>query len=202
MFAYCGNNPVTRNDESGTLWGIATLTSAVVGGLLSGVADAVTQLASTGTVDWGQTAIATVSGAISGACALIPGGKAATTMVSGVINAGLSAGSYALNQFRKGRDIKTDELLMNAGVGFVSGVAGNLFRINSTSAMRDAGEELLAKGTRKLVNGVSSSSTSTIKRAFQYWDRGAELIYQYARRAGANSGLGSAVGTVLGAIFS
>lgn len=67
--------------------------------------------------------------------------------------------------------------------------------------MRDAGEELLAKGTRKLVNGVANSSTSTIKRAFQYWDRGAELIYQYASRAGVNSGFGSAVGIVLSAVL-
>lgn len=202
MFAYCGNDPVNRNDESGTLWGIATLASAVVGGLFSGLADAAMQYVTTGTVDWGQTAIATVSGAISGACAMIPGGKVTTTLISGGINAALSAGSYALNQVRKGEKIETSDLLMNAGVGFASGVAGNLFRINSTSAMRDAGEELLEKGTRKLINGVANSSTSTIKRAFQYWDRGAELIYKYASRAGTNSGVGSVVGTILNAFVS
>ena len=43
MCAYCGNDPVNRNDESGTLWGIATLASAVVGGLFSGLADAAMQ---------------------------------------------------------------------------------------------------------------------------------------------------------------
>ena len=200
MFAYCGNNPVSRNDTSGTLWGTAILTAAVVGGLLSGVADAVMQYATTGTVDFGQTAIAAASGAISGACALIPGGKIATTLISGGINAALSAGSYALNQARKGENIETDGLRRNAVVGLVSGIAGNLFRINSTSAMRDAGQELLEKGTRKLANGLANSSTSTIKRAFQYWDRGAELVYRFAGRAGTNSGVGSIMGTILNAI--
>ena len=202
MFAYCGNNPISREDSSGNLWGLATLASAVIGGVISGVVDAATQAVTTGTVDWGQVAIASVSGAISGACALIPGGKVLTTIVSGVINAGLSAGSYAINQRRKGENIDTGELLINTGVGFVSGVAGNLFRNTSTGAMRNAGKKLLDKGTQKLANGIANSSSSTIKRAFQYWDRGAKLIYQYANRAGVNSGFGSAVGTVLNKILS
>ena len=202
MFAYCGNNPVSRSDQSGELWGLATLVSAVVGGLISGAADAITQMATTGTIDWGQTAIATASGAISGACAMIPGGKVATTIISGAINATLNAGSYAINQVRKGESIDAKELVMNAGVGFVSGVAGNLFRINSTSAMRETGEALLAKGTRKLANAVANSSTSTLKRAFQYWDRGAQIISQYAFRAGTNSGFGSVVGTALNTFLS
>lgn len=150
-----------------TCGGLQLLRQLSLGGVISAVADVAVQLATTGTVDLGQTAIAAASGAISGACALIPGGKVATTFISGAINAGLSAGSYALNQWRKGEDIDMKEMGKNAAVGYASGVAGNLFRINSTSAIRDTGEKLIQKGTNKLLNGVANSSVSTIKRSFQ-----------------------------------
>ena len=202
MFAYCGNNPVSRNDDNGEFWGLATLAAATIGGLMSAASDIAVQLVTTGTVDVGQTAIAAVSGAISGACALIPGGKVVTTVASGIINAGISAASYAINQCRSGKDIDLGDLGINAGIGFVSGIAGNLVRMNSTGAMRDAGEALIDKGMRKMVNGVANSAPATIKRGFQYIDRGIEMIYQYACRAGTNSGVGSVVGSVLNGIYT
>ncbi len=202
LFAYCGNNPVSRTDSEGTFWLTATLISSAIGGIVSAVADIAIQVVTTGTVDVGQTLVAAASGAISGACALIPGGKAVTTAVSGVINAGLSAGSYALNQWRKGEKVELGDLAINAGVGFVSGVAGNLFRYNSTSALKDAGEALIEKGMRKVTNGVANSLTSTIKRGFQYIDDGINAIYNYAAKAGTNSGLGSALGSVAGGFLS
>ena len=197
LYAYCGNNPVLRKDAEGEFWLTATLISAAVGGVISAVADAAVQYVTTGKVDIGQTAIAAASGAISGACALIPGGAVCSTVVSGVINGALNVGSYALNQYRKNETIDTGELLVSAGVGVVSGVVGNVFRFKSTSAMRDTATKLIDKGTNKLMNGVATSTQSTVKRAFQYWDRGISMIYSYANRAGTNSGFGSAVGIVI-----
>jgi ammonia channel protein AmtB len=202
MFAYCSNNPVLRNDQSGEFWGIATLTAAAIGGLLSAVSDVAVQIVTTGTVDIGQTAITAVSGAISGACALIPGNKVVTTLVSGAINAGLGVLSYCTNQIRKEKDISLGDAFAYAGIGFVSGVAGNLFRINSTGAMRDAGENLIEKGIRKMFNGVANSATSTINRGFQYIDRGIKVIYDYAKMAGTNSGVGSYLGNALSGLYS
>lgn len=89
-----------------------------------------------------------------------------------------------------------------ARIGLVSGVVGNLFRFKSTDGLRTAGKELLEKGTRKFVNGIENSSKSTLKRVLNYWDEGAALIQQFARRAGTNSGLGSAVGSVVGLFFN
>ena len=70
-FAYCNNNPVMQKDDDGELGHIAV--AALVGGLISGVADAVLQVATTGKLDLKQTAIAAGSGAISAACSMIPG---------------------------------------------------------------------------------------------------------------------------------
>lgn len=197
LYAYCDNNPVMRTDDGGKLWLTAALTSAAVGAIFSAVSDVVVQLATTGKVDVVQTLISAASGAISGACALIPGGKVLTTLVSGAINAGLSAGTYALNQYRKGENINKNELAINAGIGFASGVVGNLFRNKSTGNIRSEGKKLITKGHRKIDNGILNSAKSTIKRGFEYIDSGIDLIRKYSIKAGVNSGVGSAVGNVL-----
>ena len=202
MFAYCGNNPVSRADNSGEFWVTAVLVSALVAGTISAVTDAVIQAATTGEVDAGQVLIAGVSGAISGACALIPGGAFVTTAISVGVNAALTAGSYAVNQLRKGEAINETDFWVNVGIGAISGAAGNLFRFSSTGAIRNAGETLVNKGMQKMTNGVLNSATSTIKRGFQYIDRGISMIYQYAARAGVNSGFGSTMGCVINGVYS
>ena len=63
--------------------------------------------------------------------------------------------------------------------------------------MREGAQKLIDKGTTKLMNGVANSSQSTVKRAFQHWDRGISMMYRYAYRAGTNSGFDSTVGTII-----
>ena len=202
MFAYCGNNPVSRANNSGEFWVTAVLISALVAGAISAVADAAIQAVTTGEVDAGQVLIAGVSGAISGACALIPGGAFLTTAISVGVNAALTGGSYVVNQLRKGEAIDKTDFWANVGIGAISGAAGNLFRFSSTGAIRNAGETLVNKGMQKMTNGVLNSATSTIKRGFQYIDRGISMIYKYAARAGVNSGFGSTTGCVINGIYS
>ena len=43
MFAYCGNNPVSREDDGGEFWNFVI--GAAVGGLVGGVVSAVTSYA-------------------------------------------------------------------------------------------------------------------------------------------------------------
>lgn len=50
MFAYCGNNPVSREDDGGEFWNFVI--GAAVGGLVGGVVSAVTSYAQTGEIDW------------------------------------------------------------------------------------------------------------------------------------------------------
>ena len=95
MFAYCGNNPVLRKDESGAFWNIAA--GAVIGGILS----AVTQIAANIATDkdwYSGLAVATISGAASGALSATGFGKAAQV----VGNAAISFAGEALNQMVSG----------------------------------------------------------------------------------------------------
>ena len=50
MFAYCGNNPVARNDEGGEFWNIVI--GAVVGAAFSAVTTAIDSYQTTGSIDW------------------------------------------------------------------------------------------------------------------------------------------------------
>ena len=113
----------------------------------------------------------------------------------------MSAGSYALNQIRKGEDINTNDLIANTIFGAGAGVAGNLFRYNSTGALKDVGEDFINKGWGKIMNGISNNQNSTIKRGFDYIDKGISTIYQYAKKAGANSGFGSAIGNFVSGLW-
>ena len=121
-----------------------------------------------------------------------------TTLASGAINAALNVGTYAINTCRKNEEITTQGMFFSAAIGFASGCVGNIFRYQSTSALRETGEKLLEKGATKISNGIANSATSTIKRGFNYIDRGIDAIYQYAYKAGVNSGFGSTVGCLLG----
>lgn len=58
LFAYCGNNPVTRTDDSGQGWWIAA--SAIVGGLVGGVAKIVSNV-STGK-SWNNGLLGAIAG--------------------------------------------------------------------------------------------------------------------------------------------
>ena len=74
VFAYCGNNPVSREDTKGNT--SVTLGLALVGGIIgaaiSAASSAVTQYVFTGSVNWKSVGVATVSGFISGAIATSP----------------------------------------------------------------------------------------------------------------------------------
>ena len=74
VFAYCGNNPVSREDTKGNI--LVTLGLALVGGIIgaaiSAASSAVTQYVFTGSVNWKSVGVATVSGFISGAIATSP----------------------------------------------------------------------------------------------------------------------------------
>ena len=67
MFAYCGNNPVSRQDDGGEFWNIVigAGVGAVVSGLIS-VASQVLENKGIANVDWARVGVAAAAGAISG----------------------------------------------------------------------------------------------------------------------------------------
>ncbi len=78
-YAYCGNNPIVREDTQGNLWGliaaaVGAVTGAVVGAVTGAVTGAITALASGS--DFGETVVAGIAsdvaaGAITGAAVVI-----------------------------------------------------------------------------------------------------------------------------------
>ena len=89
-YAYCGNNPIVREDTQGNLWGliaaaVGAVTGAVVGAVTGAVTGAITALASGS--DFGETVVAGIaSGAAAGA---ITG--AAVGIASDVVSVGIAA---------------------------------------------------------------------------------------------------------------
>ena len=58
LFAYCGNNPISRADTNGYFWNVVI--GAVVGAIVSAVTTAVQSYKETGKVDIGKTVISGV----------------------------------------------------------------------------------------------------------------------------------------------
>ena len=89
-YAYCGNNPIVREDTQSNLWGliaaaVGAVTGAVVGAVTGAVTGAITALASGS--DFGETVVAGIaSGAAAGA---ITG--AAVGIASDVVSVGIAA---------------------------------------------------------------------------------------------------------------
>ena len=122
LFAYCGNNPVSREDSNGGFW--LTVGVMAVGGLIgaaiSAVSSAVTQQALTGTVNWKSVGVAAATGFVSGAVAASPLGIVGQQVAGGVIG-GLS---YVADCYVNDKAMKLDEAVLSVGMGVISGRIG------------------------------------------------------------------------------
>ena len=125
MFAYCGNNPVSRADTGGEFWDLAT--GALFGGLISGISQIVTNVV-TGT-EWSSGVLtATVAGAVSGALAASTVGRVGQI----VGNALISGVSEVINQYNNYTNNPSEFDYLSAagsvavatGLGAVAGAIG------------------------------------------------------------------------------
>ena len=115
MFAYCGNNPVSRNDEGGEFW------NYVIGGLVGAIAGGV--IAAMQEEDAAGIAIGALAGLASG--------LVAASGLGWIAQAGISAGiSFTADALNQGVDIyQSDELTIsdfNLGHAFGEAVLGGL----------------------------------------------------------------------------
>ena len=116
MFAYCGNNPVSRNDEDGEFWNI--IGGAIVGALVGVASQAISNLIDGNPIGDGL-AKAAVTGAVGGALtAAFPG---ANTLIS----AGMSAAESVISDVQNGENLPT--ILVNAtlSAGFATATSGS-----------------------------------------------------------------------------
>ena len=135
MYAYCGNNSVSRGDPNGRFWITAGLMAVggLIGAAISAVSSAVTQQALTGTVNWKSVGVAAATGFVSGAVAASPLGIVGQQVAGGVIG-GLS---YAADCYVNGKEMKLDEAILSVGMGVISGRIGGA-GANEKLALSDA----------------------------------------------------------------
>ena len=84
MFAYCGNNPVSRADNGGEFWSIVV--GAAVGAVLAAASEFASQVINhvvTGeSIDWGDVAASAAGGAVYGGVMAATGSNTAASLAS------------------------------------------------------------------------------------------------------------------------
>lgn len=149
LFAYCGNNPVSREDTNGECWisvGIMAV-GGLIGAAISAVSSAVTQKSLTGTVNWKSVGVAAATGFVSGAIAASPLGLAGQVIAGGVTG-GLS---YAADCLVNNKAMKLDEAIVSVGMGAISGRIGGSGanqKMALTSVAKNA-KQTIARETRR-----------------------------------------------------
>ena len=115
MFAYCGNNPVAREDMSGHFWNVVG--GAVVGAFIGVVSQAISNFIDGKSITDGLGK-AVFTGALGGGLtALCPGS-------STLISVGMSAAESIISDAQKGENLPT--ILVNAtlSAGFAAATSG------------------------------------------------------------------------------
>ena len=171
LFAYCGNNPITRVDENGHLWN--TIIGAAAGALVGGITAAIM-----GTDIKAGVVSGAVNGAITGAMVdiAVATGGAAIPLLIGVATVG-GAGSSYLNQRMQGvsnQDINWGAVALDgmwAGVGAALSIGTAGVGTSQVQTLR----QILKKPLKEIAKqAVEDFTTSTII-SFGTWLNGTKM---------------------------
>ena len=188
MFAYCGNNPVSRKDNGGTFWNIVI--GAAVGALVSGITAAVDSYTSTGSVDWGKVGIASAVGAISGGVAATGFG---VFTQAGVSAAASAVGSVATDLYERSKKPDAGTITLKEIGGIAARAAG--------SAAIGFGSSLIGSGAGRAVSKALEDKGATMvlrSKGTTYLTRAKarNLAKQGKALINAARGISSVVGTI------
>ena len=153
MFAYCGNNPTSRSDETGDFWNF--IVGAVVGAVVNAVTTAIESYEETGHVDWGNVAISAATGAVGGAVAASGLGALAQAGITAGANFVGSMATELHSQVKQGgwKSVSWGKTIgksaISAGASFCTSLAGSALGKVTTGALEDQGRNLILKGTRR-----------------------------------------------------
>ena len=187
MFAYCGNNPVSRQDNGGEFWNIVI--GAAVGALASGIAAAIDSYQSTGKVDWGAVGISAAVGAVSGGVAATGLGVFAQAGISAAASA---VGSIATDLYSRSKNPNAESITLKEIGGIALRAAGSAAvgfgcSIIGTGAGRAVSRGLEEKGAIMILK--SNGKALTRAQAKNLAHQGKVLI-------NTSRGISSVVGTV------
>ena len=175
LYAYCDNNPLTREDKEGDFWNF------IVGGVIGAVVGAATQIVSNLTAgkEWSEgVGTAAVTGAASGV--LAASGAGLVWSIAG--NAAISMAGNAANQVIENdgfENFDVEEMLLDGVAGGISGAIGGK-GMGKAVNIRTLNRNL----TRKLLNGTKE----TAKKATKYYVSQTKSVYaKYLLRPIRNS---------------
>ena len=142
MYAYCGNNPVSREDDGGEFWHIVV--GAAIGAAASVVSKMVTNALTNKPIGEGLLT-AGIAGAVSGGLAASGVGLVGQVVGNAVIGAANNAADQIIN-IKNGKQtdgFNVGSMLVDAGIGAIAGFAGgsgagskNLTKIGVTNVKR------------------------------------------------------------------
>ena len=188
MFAYCGNNPVSRNDEGGEFWNI------VAGALIGAAISAATQIVSNivcGEENWYDgVLLAAATGAASGA--LSATGLGVVAQVVG--NAAIAFAGETINQGLSG-NLDSLDGWVSIGISTISGgiggaIGGNGMRHKSGNYYKAAQQ---AKDTAMRVFSKQYSNPSTPGRLIS---RAANMVKAVGRHDSLITGIKFGIGAI------
>ena len=138
MFAYCGNNPVSRGDEGGEFWHIVI--GAAIGAGVSFGASILSDVIAGEEIDWVGAGVSAAFGAVSGALAASGIGALGLALASVAID----GTEYVVRSVIAGKDINQEELLttvaisvLTAGKGIDGAKLSGIYR-HSTNVLKTA----------------------------------------------------------------
>ena len=168
MFAYCGNNPVSRSDETGDFWNF--IVGAIVGAVVNAVTTVVEAVQEGGLSalgdgkTWAKVGVSFAVGAVEGAVAATPLGSVGQSIVGAMTSGFENACHQAID---KGgfENVDCGEVIFNAAIGGFSARKNGIS--NGTAAHLKAQE-------RSLMN----SSKPFGKRIEYYYSQTATSFYR------------------------
>ena len=164
-FAYCDNNPVSRNDDGGEFWG-SVVASAVLGGVTSAFDAVIAGESTTGVIK--AAAKGAASGAISGAIGGILTVAKAPTIIKAVASATYSAATNIYNQKKTNPNAKIDwySVTTSVGTSLISTTVSTANGRIASSATRG-----LSKASKRVVkyvmSGIKNMAIYTYNLAFR-----------------------------------
>ena len=193
MFAYCGNNPVSRADDGGEFWNIVI--GAAVGAIVSAVITAIDTYTNTGSIDWGKVGISAAVGAVSGGVAATGLGMFAQAAITAST---AFVGDVATQRFCENKSwskINYTKAAHNGAVAGCTSFIGSLLGGITSASHTITGNSLLSAGKDKLLTGyvrqsVGQSHTKLI-------EQGTKLVAAGTKYINTGRGISSITGTLL-----
>ena len=202
MFAYCGNNPVIREDDGGEFWNIVI--GAAVGGVVNGLISIATQAIENqgfDNINWASVAVSTVAGAVSGALAAtgVPvGGQMVANGIIGAISSGIDT------YLDKGDDATITDYVSSTIVGGALGVAGGFLGGDGTGTKhlsRSAGR-FLKKAANACVDIMDAGLKTTGKIISNAWKYYYSQVAKQSIQCGTQAILPIVISNIPNAVYS